>query len=185
VTSSRHVNAWIEAGEPGAKQIAILRRAMADSQALIYLGFAEESGLSELETSLGELQGRREKTARRLDALLARRDSIGRNAGPASQDEGEPLEDATVVEQKDAEPSHDIGASIAGLELAELSREIGDAKRMLATLEKQIAARTRALPLYKATLETDGFADELRVRRDHPMHSLLRRMYHEKREAQR
>jgi hypothetical protein len=185
VTSSRHVNAWIEADEPGAKQIAILRRAMADSQALIYLGFAEESGLSELEASLGELEGRRERTAKRLDALLARRDAVGRNAGPASQDEGEPLEDAAVVKKEDAAPSDDIDASIAGLELAELSREIGDAKRMLTTLEKQIAARTRALPLYKATLETDGFADELRVRRDHPMHSLLRRMYHEKREAQR
>jgi hypothetical protein len=48
-------------------------------------------------------------------------------------------------------------------------------------LEKQIAARTEALPLYEETLATDELADDLRAQRDHPMHTLLRRMYHEQR----
>jgi hypothetical protein len=42
-------------------------------------------------------------------------------------------------------------------------------------------ARTRALPLYQATQQSEGLADQLRQRRDHPMHALLRRMYHETR----
>lgn len=170
VTSSRHINAWIDASEPGAEQIAILRRALADSQALVYLGFAEDAGIDKLEASLDDLQSRRETLENKLTELLAKRESYGRSgSSPAAQaDDGVPME---------------TGATLAGLELAELSRDIGDTKRQLATLEKQIAARTRALPLYRETLSTDGFADELRVRRDHPMHSLLRRMYHEQRQV--
>jgi hypothetical protein len=34
-----------------------------------------------------------------------------------------------------------------------------------------------------ATLETDGLGGELRARRDHPLHKLLRRMHHESRAA--
>ena len=85
---------------------------------------------------------------------------------PASMDEGS---------------DHATGEEIARLQLAELPREINDARRLLSTLEKQVSARARSLPLYRAALETDSLTDELRARRDHPMHALLRRMYHEKR----
>ena len=63
------------------------------------------------------------------------------------------------------------------------TQALADAKAQLGRLEQQIAARTRALPLYKETLATDGLAEELRTRRDHPVHTLLRRMYHELRSA--
>jgi len=167
VTGSRHVDAWIENGEPGAEKLAILRRAMADSQVLVYMGFAEESGVPELVASLDELKTRRDEVEQRLVSLTERRESIGRTdqEPPASIDE-------------ESAPSVD---GIAGLKLAQLSQEIADSKRLLTTLEKQIAARTDALPLYQETLQTDGLADELRARRDHPMHTLLRRMYHEQR----
>jgi hypothetical protein len=165
VTGSRHVDAWIENGEPGAQTLAILRRAMADSQVLVYMGFAEESGVADLVASLDELEARRNAVEQRLVALTARRDSIGRtDQPPASADDAAPL-----------------SGGIAQMQLADLSREIADSKRLLTTLEKQIAARTEALPLYQETLATDELADDLRAQRDHPMHTLLRRMYHEQR----
>jgi hypothetical protein len=169
-TGSRHVNAWIENGEPGAETLATLRTALADSQVLVYLGFAEAENAKELAASLDGLRERRDAAEMRLNALTLRRESIGRSDAnsPASMDEGS---------------DHEPGDEIAGLQLAELSREINDAKHLLGTLEKQVSARTRSLPLYRATLETDSLTDELRARRDHPMHALLRRMYHEKRSS--
>ena len=50
-------------------------------------------------------------------------------------------------------------------------------------IEKQIAARTRALPLFRDVLEAGDLASELRAQRDHPAHKLLRRMFHENRSA--
>jgi hypothetical protein len=157
VTRSRHVDSWIENSEPGANSIATLRRAFADSQALLYLGFAEETGVQHLEESLSDLSARRDETEARLMDLTDRRDGLGL-AGPEGEARG-----------------------IEALEVEELERQISDAKLLLTRLEKQIDARTRALPLYKATLHTDDLPDELRVQRDHPVHTLLRRMYHEKR----
>ncbi len=73
------------------------------------------------------------------------------------------------------------GSGALTLEVGEIDREIEDSKALLERLEKRLAARTRALPLYKKTLDAGGLADELRARRDHPLHTLLRRMYHETR----
>ena len=67
------------------------------------------------------------------------------------------------------------------LAYADLSRRIQETRAQLEKLDKQIAARTRALPLYRATLETADLGAELRAQRGHPLHALLRRMYHEKR----
>ena len=72
-------------------------------------------------------------------------------------------------------------SGLAELELSEIARELEDGKRELAKLDSQLGARTRALPLYQATANSDGLSDALRARRDHPMHALLRRMYHESR----
>jgi hypothetical protein len=167
VTQSRHVNAWIEDGEPGATRIAVLRRAMADSQAVIYMGFADEAGIAELESSIGELHTQREELMARLEALTDRRKGLGR-ALPASADPNPSVQD-------------EARQGILALEVGEIDTELDDGKALLERLDKQIGARTRALPLYKATLETDGLADEMRAQRDHPLHTLLRRMYHETR----
>jgi hypothetical protein len=120
-----------------------------------------------LAESLGELEARRDSVRERLLVLTQRRESFGRtdSPGPARRaDEG-----ATAPRPR----------AFADLELERLAREIGDSERLLTTLEKQIEARRRALPLYRDTLETDGLGDALRTRRDHPMHTLLRRMYYE------
>jgi hypothetical protein len=74
-----------------------------------------------------------------------------------------------------------VTASLSELELTEIVRELEDGRRELAKLDSQVNARTRALPLYQATGGSDGLTEALRSRRDHPMHALLRRMYHEQR----
>jgi hypothetical protein len=122
--------------------------------------------VAELVASLDELRAKRTAVERRLIALTQRRESFGRT-------DREP----PAAPADDAVPAAATG--VDSLELAEISREIGDNKRLLATLEKQLEARTRALPVYRETLETDALAEDLRARRDHPMHTLLRRMYHE------
>lgn len=68
-------------------------------------------------------------------------------------------------------------------ETAEAQRELSEASARLERIDQQIEARSRTLPVYVATLESDGLGGELRARRDHPLHGLLRRMYHEDRAA--
>jgi hypothetical protein len=60
-------------------------------------------------------------------------------------------------------------------------REMTEAGQLMERLDQQIAARSRALPLYREAVAADGLAGELRARRDHPGHALLRRLYHENR----
>jgi len=60
-----------------------------------------------------------------------------------------------------------------------LARRIQEATAALDRLDRQIETAERALPLYKATQDVDGLIDDLRTRRDHPVHTLLRRMYRE------
>ena len=62
---------------------------------------------------------------------------------------------------------------------SEATREDKDAAALLARLDRQIKAQSRALPLYRATLDVDDLAFELRSQRDHPVHTLLRRIFHE------
>jgi hypothetical protein len=164
VTSSRAVDTWIEKREPAADRIAVLRRAFGDSLALVYLGFADASGVEELERSLEELRAEREEVTARLAALR----------GP---DPGGDFVPASTGAALPAAPAPDLDAA----ELAERNRAIAEAGALLERIDKQIEARTRTLPLYKATLDTDGLASELRARRDHPLHTLLRRMYFESR----
>ncbi|MEM7408701.1 MAG: hypothetical protein AAF430_00525 [Myxococcota bacterium] len=167
VTSSRHVDSWIQKGEASAAQIAVLRRALADSQVLVYLGFAEESTVAELEDSLTSLRTQHERAENDLIELAARRDRLGRDVGPAAPD-------------PDAE-FQVSGDPVDALQVENLDRKIEQTKRSLLRMEKQIEARTSALPLFKATLGTEAMVEELRARRDHPVHTLLRRMYHENR----
>ncbi len=56
---------------------------------------------------------------------------------------------------------------------------IEDGGRQLTKLDKQITARARALPLFRSVVESEDLAPALRSQREHPMHTLLRRLYHE------
>jgi len=58
-------------------------------------------------------------------------------------------------------------------------RAIARTRTQLAKLERKIDARSKALPLYEATLQSGDLIRELRSQRDNPVHTLLRRMYYE------
>jgi hypothetical protein len=167
VTKSRHVNVWIEGDEPGASAIARLRSALSDSRVIFYLGFADASDLSKLERENRDLIGRRDDAAQRFATLSQQRalmtgERVSVNAGPASQ-------------------AQNAVASIDPLALREVSRDLSETRDLLNRLDKQIAAQAHALPLFRDTLDTEGLGRALRTQRDHPVHTLLRRMFHENR----
>jgi hypothetical protein len=165
VTTSRAIDGWIQGKEPGAEQIAVIRRALADSQVLVYLGFAEEETVEELQKSLAELRTRRDEAAREVAALAKQRDAMGRaTPPPAAPDPGSELP---------------APRSVDAVEVEELDTKLSLARANQERLEKQIGARTTAAPLFKATIGTESLANELRARRDHPAHRLLRRMFYE------
>ena len=167
-TRSRVVNRWVAAGEPEAERLAALQRAFADSLAVMYLGFAESSGVAELQKGLVALRAEREARRRRSDQL--RRQLGGKaEAVPASMDADAPRRG---------------GLPLDAAEMAEAQRELTEASALLERLDQQIEARARTIPVYVATLESDGMGGEMRARRDHPLHGMLRRMYHEDRSAE-
>ncbi len=155
---SQALETWIRGGEPAHKRLETLRRALSDTQALMYLGFAESQSVGDLESGIQDLRAQREATARKLEQL--KRQRYGSSDVPANMDDS---------------------AGLNAAELEDLNIRIAETQTLLERLDKQLAARKRTLPVYKATLETDGLAGELRSRRDHPLHVLLRRMYHEAR----
>jgi hypothetical protein len=168
VTRSRSVSGWIAKAEPGAESIATLRRALSDSLVIMYLGFAEDAGIEQLEESVRELRAERAVLSSRLAELERER-----GADPGARTG---VEVAGPAAPADAPP-----AALDSLAYTDLSRQILEASGQLEKLDKQIEARTRALPLFRATLETGDLSSELRAQRTHPVHALLRRMYHEKR----
>ncbi|MDJ0867639.1 MAG: hypothetical protein QNK03_16165 [Myxococcota bacterium] len=163
LTRSRSVDTWIQNAEPEAKRVAAMRRASSDSLVLVYLGFADTE-VKDLEQELAGLGSERDALKRKLAGLLARR-------------EGKP--GAAVPASLDADGSGSGSGSPNAAELVMLNREIEETRALLDRLERQIEARGRTLPLYRQTLVTDGLADDLRARRNHPLHTLLRRMFHE------
>ena len=83
----------------------------------------------------------------------------------------------------DADAAPRRAGRLDAAETAEAERELAEASALVERLDQQIEARAHTLPIYVATLDTDGLGAELRARRDHPLHKLLRRMYHEDRAA--
>jgi hypothetical protein len=168
VTRSRSVESWIQAGEAYAAEIAALRQALADSLAVMYLGFADPAELGRLEAELEGLRGERDAVAAELERLRGERQAVA----------ARPLElPASIDEEEDApaEPPADVAA------LEQLAARLSTESRRLTRLEQQVEARSRALPLYRGALETPGMAGAMRKDRAHPVHALLRRMYHESR----
>ena len=154
VARSRYVASWIEGGEPGNETVRIFRDALSDELVVMYLGFADAAGMDELQQSVATLASRIAEVEGRVVSLS------GGGSGPAAPAPGERL---SVVER------------------AERQRDLDEAKQLLGRLQKQMAARKRALPLYEATLGTEGLIDDLRAQRGHAVHTLLRRMYYETR----
>jgi hypothetical protein len=169
VGHSRAVQGWIEHSEPYSAQIAVLRRALSDTQVLMYLGFADAdaAGLEKLDSELAELVARRDALQIELADLERQRDALRYRASGEDPAAPEAAEDAA----DEPEP----------LELAAVARELAERGTLLTRVEQQIAARSRALPIYREAIGTEDLVSGLRTRRDHPLHRLLRRMYHEAR----
>jgi len=163
VAGSRHVAAWIEQGGEGAPTIRVFRKALGDELALMYMGFADATGLAELEKSLLELRARRSELSKQLEALALRRDTQA--APPAAR-----------ATDGDGETS---AIRFGTSESRRVARELEEGGRRLSKLDKQITARARALPLFRAVVESEDLAPVLRGQRQHPVHTLLRRLYHE------
>ena len=163
VTRSRAIAGWVDKHEPNAKQIATLRRAYADSLVLMYLGFADGSRVDQLDMEIGELEAKREALRAERVELIEMREALRAADVPAAPAPG----------------SDDTGGEL--VTLGDVARKIADRDAQLARMGEQLQARSRALPLYRAALASKSLAPELRTRRDHPVHALLRRMYHERR----
>ena len=167
-TRSRALARWIASGEPEAARLKTLVGAFSDSLVLVYLGYGEGKGIDELETGLARLSVQRDGVKGRLVGLQSQLAGGSHTAPPAAMSEtGELVAPVGTGEKLDAG------------QLSQLNKDIDEASALLERLNSQIDARKRTLPLYKSTLETDGLSGELRARRDHPLHALLRRMYHE------
>ena len=147
----------------GAKTIEVYRRALGDELVLMYMGFADANGLAELEESFASLKARRASLARELEALAIRREASGADAPPASP----------------AGSTDEGGVRYGTAESRQIARELEDGGRQLAKIDKQISARARALPLFKAVVASEDLAPALRSQRQNPIHTLLRRLYHE------
>jgi hypothetical protein len=161
VTRSRVVHSWVENEDSGHATIAVFQRALAEPLVLMYLGFSEDEQFADLEQSLEELHRAKDELEAELRGLGAQRERTeSGDAAPASMSD----EASGVV-----------------VDLPELKRRQRVASDRLGKLEQQIATRTRALPLYREVVGAADLGGELRVRRDHPAHTLLRRMYHESR----
>jgi hypothetical protein len=162
VSSSRHAGSWVAQDGAGSKTIETFRRALGDELVLMYMGFADATGLAELEKSLEDLRARRGDLSQKLEALAMKRGAGTSDAPPAAR--------AT-----DGEAAPRYGTA----ESRRIARELEDGGRQMAKLDKQISARARALPLFRAVVEAEELAPALRSQRQHPVHTLLRRLYHE------
>ena len=164
VAGSRHAASWVAQNAAGTPTIETFRRGLGDELVVMYMGFADASGLTELESSLDELRARRVTLSGKLDQLAARRDASSADQPPAAMGAG---------------GSGDTAVRFGTAESRRIARELEDGGRQLAKLDKQIAARARALPLFRAVVESEDLAPALRSQRQHPVHTLLRRLYHE------
>jgi hypothetical protein len=163
VAGSPHVASWISQDGAGSDTIGVFRRALGDELVLMYMGYADANGLGELEESLDELRDRSSELSSELQTLALRRDSDSTAPAalaPPGDEEVEPVVFGTAESRR-------------------IARELEEGGRRLAKLDKQISARARALPLFRAVVESSDLAPLLRGQRQHPVHTLLRRIYHE------
>ena len=165
IARSRSVDRWVKADEPGAERIDKLRRAFSDSFALMYLGFGEGTSIEDLERSTTALREQRKTVKDRMAGLHHQLEQQW-SAAPASMG---------AAPSRYLDPSGNLDVA----QRKELKRRVAEDHALIKRLDRQITVRDHALPLYRDTLESEGLASEMRSRRDHPVHSLLRRMYYE------
>lgn len=169
VTRSRHVSSWIDNGEVGAKAIAAFRRAMMDDLVIMYLGFAEAASLDELNEGLQDLESKRADLRSKVADLTRRRSELDAQLDNAQSSPAKIAPDAPARRDLTVERSTTV-------------QRIAELERLVGKLEKQIGGRKAAIPLYGSIFASDELIPAMRAQREHPVHTLLRRMYHEQEE---
>jgi hypothetical protein len=170
VARSRYVNSWIEKQEPSYEAISAMRGALSDDLTIMYLGFADSDEGTDLESKLRELQDKRGAITSQV---------AGREARLARLEEGIAPSDPGPAKLLDSGTSGTAGLRELQFQKSQLEKQIGELKLLAAKLDEQIEGREHALPLYEGSFESDALIPELRSQRDHPVHSLLRRMFYE------
>lgn len=176
VVHSRHLDRWIETRAAWSNQLASFRRAFSNDRSLIYLGFADEAKLGQLETEFARLQSERMEISQTIAATRLERDALGAKRRQAHRlaaelsGEHEAIAPPTVTSAPRSHESRAIAR--LGLDLERLST---NGQR----LESQIDAIAQSLPIFKATLGHGDFIWALAAQRDHPVHELLRRFSEE------
>ncbi len=169
VERSRAVEDWIRQQREASGELNAFRMALSDDLALMYLGFADRDSLPELEQALDELLEKRDALKAQRDGLQARLDQLNEQREAA-------------FGAVPAEPSQElppVSAPQPG-EIAKLNARIAELEGAEQRVAHQIEARSRALPRFKQVLDQpEHLGHEMAVRRDHPVHALVRRMYFE------
>src|SRR5690606_32105716 len=78
-----------------------------------------------------------------------------------------------------APPRVAAGRSAESFEIEKLASELDRLDSRSERLDVRLEAIEEALPIFKATLGHEGLIDALAMRRDHPVHALLRRLAEE------
>ena len=176
VVHSRHLDRWIQNRAEWAEPLEDFRRAFGNDRSLVYLGFADETKLDELETEFARLKQERIEISEAIAATRIERDELGERRREAHR----------LAAELSGENDLPAPPSVTGGPRTTESRTIArlglDLERLSSSgsrLEAQIDAIEESLPIFEATLGHDDMVWALAAQRDHPVHALLRRFAEE------
>lgn len=175
VVHSRHLERWIAGASADADVLEKFRRAFANDRSLVYFGFADEAKVGALEQELARLTAERAEIARTIAATRSERDQLALRRREAMRQAAE----LSGEDRLPAPPRVAAGRSAASFEIEKLASELDRLDSRSERLDVRLEAIEEALPIFKATLGHEDLIAELAMRRDHPVHALLRRLAEE------
>jgi len=176
VVHSRHLDRWIGNQSAKADVLEKFRRAFANDRSLVYFGFADETRIGALEAEFARLAKERETIARSIASTRVERDELNERRREAHRLAAQVSGETEVPAPPRVAAS---GRSPESFAIEKLANELDRLDSRGERLDIRIQAIEEALPIYKATLGQDDLIRELAVRRDHPVHALLRRIAEE------
>ena len=172
VVGSRHLDRWIRERRARAETLTSFRDAFANDRSLVYFGFADPNDLDVLESEFARLEEERTRIGETIAAAKAERSLLHARRAEAHRA-------ATRLSgEESAVPPPGVAGAPPFLESGRIAELGVDLERLSSDgeiVEARIDAISQSLPIYKATLGHEDLIWELAARRDHPVHSLLRR----------
>ncbi|HEB90796.1 MAG TPA: hypothetical protein ENI85_14580 [Deltaproteobacteria bacterium] len=176
IVHSRHLDRWIQNHAEWAEPLESFRRAFENDRSLIYLGFADETKLDELETEFARLKKERVEIEEAIAATRIERDELGEKRREVHRLAAE----LSGENDGPTPPSVTSGPrSIESRTIAQLGLDLERLSSSGSRLEARIDAIEESLPIFEATLGHDDMVWKLAAQRDHPVHALLRRLAEE------